>query len=541
MFSASPAMTKAILAFLFFLPATGLYLKILFPSLAANGFQDWVLIPLELVFIAFVCIFFRHPKLGKTGLGILVCLILFHLFGLLSAYFSSHFHASLMKQTEYLVHMLFAYSVWVSLLNTQRHEKLIWVLLITFVWVHYYILAAWHSNPDAYYYNWVSGTPMFNNIRHLGFIQIVIFPFLFAPMLWKIKHGNIISFILLCIFWTGVIWSSSRGTFLASIVAYLFLLYCYKNNIKALLYIGLISFFTGWWLAFQFPSESASLDPWRLLFMAEADAGRVDINSASSGRTGIWFDTIKAAFIHNSLLGLGADGYRYIIPHIFQNTAHPHSGSVQLLAEHGIIGSALIIGVIVFLFQFRKNESEVNKYQSLAVVSLAGTLLGSGVDGHFYYANTVLLVAISLALYVPARELTPQSDSPQHISKSQPILICLLSIFLLYPVSKHWGTYIEQQFPLLDKKQLETVESFPSHYLPIKWMSSSIYDPNLKQEATYLGQRVGPRHCNFFLLDYEVSGPKDSIIQSITKTCRKDEIIKYGDEKLLGKTKELTK
>ncbi len=166
MFTISPQLSKIILSALFLLPAFSLYIKILIPYLAQTGFDGAAIVCFEIVFIVFIALFGQHPKdISRNGLYLIAAICFWHILGIISALLSDHFYVSLIKQIEYAVHCLFAYSAWVFLSQTQKAEKMSYFLIFTLVWVVYYILATWHSHPDAYHHDWALGTPMFNNIR----------------------------------------------------------------------------------------------------------------------------------------------------------------------------------------------------------------------------------------------------------------------------------------------------------------------------------------------------------------------------------------
>lgn len=527
MVALSPQLRKIILAFLLLTPWFSLYLKVIFPHLAQTGFDGSVITLVELIFVIFISIFGRHPKITKQGLFLLIAIAGWHLSGFISAYLSDHFYPSIIKQIEYLIHCMFAYSAWVFLSQTQKQEKMAWFLVFTFVWIVYYIYSAWFISNEPYSVDWVTSTPFFNNIRHSGFIFISILPLLFLPALLNIKHKTLLTVCLLSLYWAVLIWTCSRGSYFASIIIIAIIYTLYKNTPR-LNFIILSSFLIGWIIALQFPSTSESLNPFRLWFLnfnsIEADTA----NTLSSGRVGIWFKSYENAMNHNFLFGYGANGYAYISPIILTNTVHPHSSLFQLLGEYGYIGFTLIILILInILLAWENNKTSLSPVNVLSRCSVIGFIIGSAVDGHFYYNFSLLYFSIILALSIPQYKKSPKNN------KAIPIGILLIAIISIYPIKEHWSTYIEQQVELIDIKQIEQVEKFPSYYYPVKWLYGEYTNKDLQEKSIKLGQTIGPMYCNFYLLEYKnnknnKNNKNKELKNRIEKYCRKQDLDNFN-------------
>jgi len=531
MYAMSPQLSKIILAFLLLLPAFSLYIKIFWPHLAQTGFNGAAIVCLELVFSIFIGVFGKHPKVTKNGYYLIAALTCWHGLGIISALLSDHFYASLIKQIEYLVHCLFAYSAWVFLSQVQKSEKMAYFLIFTLMWVIYYILAAWHSNPDTYNYDWVRGTPMFNNIRHLGFLQIGIFPLLFLPLLSNKQHRVSISLVLLSVFWASVIWSCSRGTFSSAIIINFALILFFTHNRKLIILMSVIAFIIGWIIALQFPSESGSLNPYRLLFINIENAQLLDPGRLSSGRTLIWTETLHNMWQQSPFLGFAADGYKYVSPHIWPNTVHPHSGPVQIFSEFGIFGFIALLFIAFTCITSWKNNPG-NNINKLARFGLLAIIVGSFNDGHLYYTFSLLLIACLLALSFTPPLINSQGTKKRTLT---PILLSL-KIVLLWPIKEHWQTYMEQQFPLTNENQIAQVLSFPSYYQPRVWQYNLSGDSKLRNIAIKFGQDKGPYKCTYFLMEYfESNNPtqKSNLLSPIKKLCANYALLDSGDPVLI--------
>jgi len=536
MYAMSPQLSKMILAFLLLFPAFSLYLKILWPYLAQTGFEGAIIVACEIVFILFISVFNTHPKISRDAILLISAIACWHLLGLISAIISDHFHASLIKQIEYAIHCIFAYSVWIFLSQIRKTEKMTYFLIFTLLWVIYYILAAWHSNSDAFQYDWVHGTPMFNNIRHLGFFQIGILPLLFFPLLSERRHKHVITLVLLSVFWASVIWSSSRGTFLGAIIISILLALFFSRQRKTILLASLITLLIGWLIALQFPSESPSLNPYRLLFLNFGDTGNLTSNQLSSGRTTLWLTTLSHMWQHSALFGFAADGYQYVDPHIWPDTVQPHSGPVQLLSEFGILGfSCLLYIMFICIKLWHRHPGSINN--KLARFSLLAIAIGSLIDGHFYHTFSLLLICFLLALSFSEPKETIHSKS----SKTKAFAILLVVSLFIWPIQQHWQTYIVQQFSLTDKSQLEQVKKFPSYYFPMSWLYGHSNVLELRHESIKLGQKNGPRRCNYYLMEYldsQDKRQKTRLLNSLKETCTKSELNRSKDNILMALSSE---
>jgi len=542
MFTISPQLSKIILSALFLLPAFSLYIKILIPYLAQTGFDGAAIVCFEIVFIVFIALFGQHPKdISRNGLYLIAAICFWHILGIISALLSDHFYVSLIKQIEYAVHCLFAYSAWVFLSQTQKAEKMSYFLIFTLVWVVYYILATWHSHPDAYHHDWALGTPMFNNIRHLGYLQIGVLPLLLLPLLSNNQFKHLITLALLTIFWASVIWSCSRGTFLSAIIVSALLATFFSPQRKSIIILSIISFLLGWLIALQFPSESTSLNPFRLLFLnfndiqlQEMDAGKL-----SSGRTEIWRLTLTSMWQHNALFGFGADGYRYVTPQIWPGIVQPHNSPIQLLSEFGVLGFTALLGFTLFCLKSWHSHSGtlINKLARFGLLAMA---IGSLIDGHFYQTFSLLLISVLTALAFASPEKSTQPQS----SKAATVIILALIATSIWPLQQHWKTYIEQQFPLTDESQLVQVEKFPSYYLPMKWLYSPSSHLKLRAEAIKFGQVNSPNRCNYYLMAYSESQnikSKTQLLMSIKKTCSKAELNKTQSPEFMKLVSEVSR
>lgn len=521
MFAISPQLAKVLLGLLFLLPWFSLQQKNFFPFLVYSGFDGELIILCELLFTIFIAFFGKHPALNKQGASLLFLLSCWHMSGIISATLSDHFHASLIKQIQYITHCLFAYSVWVFLRQHGKHQFLATALVTSFLWVVTSLILKWEHIEDPYSFNWVNGTPLFNNIRHMGFIQMALLPLLYLPFFSTLKYKKAITLILLIIFWSSVIWSGSRGTFFSAIIISLLVSFYFKSKRNELLPLTLIAFIFGWIIALQFPVDLSSLNPYRLLFL-NFESGITSSEQLSSGRTEIWLRTLSEMWRHNPLFGFGANGYTYVSPRIWPDSVHPHSSPVQLLSEYGIIGFlSLIFSAVAIIQNWIKFKS--NNLQLLSRFGIIGICIGSLVDGHFYHNFSLLFISILLAL---SFSFKPPENPSRKTSMAIGFCILFICIGLSLPIQRHWQSFMLQQTSLSDQEQLDTVINFPSFYSPSTWLTDFNADPRLLQQVLVFGQEIGPYHCKYFkqeLALYSSQNKSDSFLKSMRKACNRSE------------------
>lgn len=521
MITLSSDLKKALLLFLCLIPWFSLYQKNLFPHLAQTGFDGEIITLLQVIFIAFITIFGQHPKFTKSGGAILLAVTLWQVSGYISALLSDHFHASLIKQIKYSIHCIFAYCVWVFISQTEKQKQLAWFVLFTFVWMTYYIYSAWYIQPSPYSINWVHQTPFFNNIRHSGFILILILPILFLPLTNNIKNKTLITIALLSLYWGLLIWTSSRGTFFASLISIGLIAYALKDY-KRIGFIIIISHLIGWIIALQFPSTGNSLNPLRLLFLNFIGDIPINTSTLSAQRSGMWMETLQQFLNHNALFGYGADGYKYLTPKMLADTVHPHNSLIQLIGEYGFIGLLIIILMSLAFLSLWKKSDNTSTLNILCRISIITFIVGSLVDGHLYYDFSLIYLCIFLALSLPAAQ---NSISYNWIT---PVVILFTLTACITQLKEHWHTYIEQQIELISPLQIEQVSSYPSYYLPVKWLYSNTSNPKLQTQAIELGKIQGPNHCNYYLEDYKRGNKDKELVTKIETICKRSELNKFS-------------
>lgn len=528
MLSSSLKLKKTLLFFLFTIPFLIIYQKVALPYFAQTGFDGSIVTLIEIIFIIFGLIFGDHRKLTRTATNAAILVGIWQLIALISASLSDHFHASLIKQIEYLIHFIFAYTAWALLSSENKQEKMSWMLVFTFVWLIYYIFSFRYIQQDPINYDWVNFTPFFNNIRHLGFIQAAVFPLLFLPLLIGLRYSTILTSGLLTIFWCSLFWASSRGTFLTSIILTCLIAWQFKDNMRTYIFVNFAGILLGLTVALLMPTASPSTDPFRLLFLNISGMTFHDINAISSNRVEIWREAIGNLNGINILLGLGANGFEFITPKTLSDAIQPHSSIVQIIMEFGLTGFILLtLSAAYFLKNICNSKDKHSPSNRLAQMSLISILIASLFDGHLYYNFSLCYIALLAAIATPS--------SSEASCRYLPLTGLAIIGLTFYPLSMHWNTYIQQQFPLLSGSQIKQVKAFPSYYFPVLWLNSDLQNTDLRNEAIELGKVASSQKCNFLLteyLDLQNQEINRNLIKNIANSCNSNQINKFGSSSL---------
>ena len=253
----------------------------------------------------------------------------------------------------------------------------------------------WNLLSDPTKHNWASDIPFFVNIRHFGQLIAVAVPlgyFLLHQYSTDNKNTHwIIGYLILS--WALVFWLGGRGTFLAVVItSILYIPIACKPARKWILITPLI----GAMLSQFFIVEHPSLNLFRLI----AQDG-VSLNAYSSFREVIYIESLIHWWQQAPMMGIGADGYRHLIPAIgnAESIAHPHSSIIQLLLSFGPIG-LLIPTYFFFILTWRvirtpsaEQHLTSNDLKAFYLILLS-TLILSLFDGILYHAYGLFISSI---------------------------------------------------------------------------------------------------------------------------------------------------
>ena len=310
---------------------------------------------------------------------------------LLSTLLSDTMWQGLPRWSELVIHCIFLLMLY-RYLHTYRQATsiLLAAQLSVLILIMSALVLTWLSAGSPRQYNWVNDAPFFNNIRHLGFLAVMIIPLGYYLLEQnKSRFLHVQSLLVLITGWTLIFWLGGRGAFISLLITTLIYLYWYRQ--RWLLIFTVIV--TAALLSQLFLVNNPSMNLLRLIPM-ETDKS---LNDISSGRLEIYIKAIAYWWKYAPVTGMGADHFRFIIPDILRpHIIQPHSFPVQLLISYGIPGAALAcwLGYRFFSYGFRQSPIS-NRILLLPVI--AG-VLHSITDGVFYHAYSIMLAITFIAL-----------------------------------------------------------------------------------------------------------------------------------------------
>ncbi len=405
-----------------------------------RGYQDLRVFVclLELLFVGAVLF---HPGRGRDAAGVPAAaagwLFLAWLAAAsISVALSAQPIQALIRQAEWVCHALFAFTLWRHLRRHPRHVKWILVMIpLGFFLVGLVLVAFWFSLQEPARHNWWNGTPFFPHVRYLGYYALAALPFCAAPLLnlgaraaWR-DHLPALAAMTFC--WTFLFWTGGRAAAGSAVVG-LALVVWFAAGRQRIRVAGAaaLAALAGGWLSTLFQVS----DP-RMGFFAsiERTTTAASINTLSTGRLGIWTETLHAVREH-LWFGLGPEGYRYLDPKPFG--VHPHNVLLQFLVEWGLIGAALMLALLALVFHrsFVLLRRETVPRQKTARVAAFALLVAftvhSLVDGLYYHAVPLMLLFASVAVALLPTKPDEGAASPVFARLTAPPTLSLTALTL---------------------------------------------------------------------------------------------------------------
>jgi hypothetical protein len=338
------------------------------------------------------------------------------------------------------------------------------VLLCIFAFIVF-----WNISPDPVKHNWVSIIPFFMNIRHFGYLAAIAIPVGYWLLERNATENKKLHWVIayLILGWALVFWLGGRGTFLAaSIVTVIYAFVANKGHIKWIIVSPLV----GLIISQLFIVDSSSLNLFRFI----GQEG-ISLDSLSSFRATIYQESLIYWWQNAPIMGIGADGYRYLIPAIgnVESIAHPHSSIIQLLLSYGPIG--LLIPSYFFCLLTWKIIKSGQKHSQFFYLIFLSTLILSLFDGILYHAYGLfissIIAGISIALAWPlqgdAKHTKRAESSPGIKSNAVAIPVIALSVlliavyYLVFSYQLHHSKYGEK-----DEQWINWNARYPLYFSP---------------------------------------------------------------------------
>jgi hypothetical protein len=397
------------------------------------------------------------------NLRLAIPFFLFIFLGFISSFNSENPYAALARQTEICIHFLFIFLLYKNIASSAHRHIIIGGIVVCFLYTifHFLLLRLAVGNVP---YDWVSDIPFYANIRHWGYLQVLVLPLSFYLILsshTRVKYSGI---ALMSISWFAIIWSGGRGSFVAGVIGCFFIAPIVIKPYKKIALISLLTFGLGLVMAYTLEANNHSLSIKRLFFIDHIEKSSSP-NQISSSRLEIYRDALKEVTTNHPFIGMGADNYRYssglqsnVLP------TQPHSLLIQIIYDYGFIG-LLLITMFAYQLYRHQNDTNSNAYK-VGLVTLLTCIIASSVDGVFYHSFSIYCISLVICLFLSkgmSRSETP--NAPYITTLFTSCSMILLTIWIL-----HSNTYAQYQRPLTDKKQLEITYSFPSVIDLRRWL-----------------------------------------------------------------------
>lgn len=379
--------------------------------------------------------------------------------------------AAMVRWFELLSNLITAFCLYLLIsYKPQFIELLVKAIMVALILCLMAFSLYWYLLPNPVEHDWAGDIPLFTNIRHFGYIPTAALPLGYwlletKVMAQKSKHGTLV-YLTIC--WALVFWLGGRGTFLGVTTATI--LYCMISRQQIKWVIG--SIISGLILSQLFIVDSPSLNLFRILDLFWNTDER-DLNAISSSRMTIYIDSLIYWWNTAPFFGLGADGFRYIMPAIagVENIAHPHSIIIQLLISYGIIG-LLIPGYVFIILSWKVFHSE-NKLHKIFYLAFISSIILSMFDGILYHAYglfiTTVIAGISIFLAWPQDD---HISSPTGFKKNKTrnLPLTTLLIFLILSTTVYYTLFINQlyhsKYACPDEKWINWNAKYPLYFSP---------------------------------------------------------------------------
>lgn len=409
--------------------------------------------------------------------------------GFIGTYFAENTYASIARQTELCIHILFTYTVIKALNHLPKSQYLIYGLLGAFLYSLIFILLFRIAIGDMEH-NWLGNIPFFKHTRHWGYLLVIALPLSYYLILKK-ETSNL-GFIIFTLIWASIIWSGGRGGFITAIVIS-FIVIPWLLKLKSSTFLKtLICICTALALALVAEVNHQGLSIRHLFFISPNNIEGFNLNQYSSGRIDIFLNSLTHIFNNNYIFGSGADAFRYTTPPLHPTATHPHNLPIQLFYSHGIIGVILISAISWILTKkAKKNQCLENKIASIA---LLGAVILSLIDGIFYQSYSLFCLTIIFSIYLH----NTTGIEVVAYSKRQTAYQFLLFLPLIVIWVLHTKTYLEFQKPLSSSNQISNVKLFPSIILKKSWLKNS-KNEELSIATLMLGGEYSDSQCSSFL------------------------------------------
>lgn len=298
-----------------------------------------------------------------------------------------------------LLHLLFGFAVWGSLINdSDLVRKIIFLLsssLALFTIIVVICAASVFGNQG---FDWISFGGGITNVRQLGFFGLGLSGL--AAGLWtflpsRCARNMFTIYLTMGIFL--VFWSGGRAA-VGGLTFQLILIFTFVNKTDRIKFAKVLTFAS--FVAIPLSIILAPSDSFGAMsvFSRIISEDNISADRFTSGRVDIWLATIDAILLQ-PWFGYGEAQFKLAVPLAAGYYNHPHMYPLQLLFQWGLIGTLLFGCYITRLL--RKLGRAIKQKPSAALPCLAvlvGLMAMSMLEGPFFWPYPAMLSAICLAI-----------------------------------------------------------------------------------------------------------------------------------------------
>lgn len=465
-----------------------------FPIFRPSVVTRALTIIIELIFIFLTLpVLYKNPKWKLAPLPIILILS-WIIFLFLSTILSNYPLQGLVRWFEIFINIIFGISFYLFI-NEHKELRILAIkgLMITLIFYALVYLTLWVILPSPYLFNWVTGAPFVNNIRHMGYIITTLLPLCFIFAHNNKKYDNLIFYIYSSVSWTLIFWLGGRGAFLAvTLTTLVYLIIFPKHTLKTLftILIGIL-------LSQLFIVQSGSLNLFRLFDISTEKS----LNEYSSSRIQIYLESIKYWIQNSPIIGVGADGFHYL-PNLHINNPYiiqPHSIIIQLLLSYGVYG--VFIPAVLFIWLTLKQFKIKKLTFFISYLAILGACLHAVTDGVLYHAHSIFIFSILIALCIPPTIKTTTNRTNLFLFSS--IIAGIFIFTFLFQV-------VQSKKINATDAEIAWIEKYPIYFEPHQWLENR--DSKERNRLVEIALKNSSNPCRIYKLH---SQPDQKVIEEI--------------------------
>ena len=347
----------------FFLEKLSLFLVIFLPIslLISTGVSESIVILILIIFLI-TCFYKKDFFWLKNKYCYLIALIWLSL--LLNQLFTENFNLSFIRNITFFKNIIFVFALIFILKKEKNFNIIFFSYLIISSIIAFDILFEYFNHQNILGFKSYDPTRIASFLRKelkigafmLGFAFISL-GYYFEKYLNKSLNHKIFGFVLILFFFTSILLTGERSNSLKAIIMiFLFIIFLKKEifNYKKIFFLSIIIL-----SIFMYSYSERIKYRFDVIFLSINKIGF--IQAFKETQHGAHFYTAIKIFEKYPLFGVGNKNFREeCLKDEYENNnykrttercaTHPHQIYYELLSEHGLIGTFIIISVIFFIF-----------------------------------------------------------------------------------------------------------------------------------------------------------------------------------------------